>query len=249
MNPRPWLTGIPLENPAIRLFLFPHAGGSASAYGSWLDAGPRDIEIRAVQYPGRESRLREEPPRSITGLAGPLAAAVAAEPAGPPCVFFGHSMGSLVAFEVARTLREQGFPGPRQMFAAACAAPGGSRRQDVSLLPDEGLLDWARSHDEASAQALAHPELAALSLPALRADLTAVETYRAAPGPLLDCPITVLTGKEDSLHGTDITGWRDCTSSVFEHHEFSGGHFFVRSPENNVLAFLTDRLVSRSPEK
>lgn len=244
MNTAPWLTGTPARNPAVRLFLFPHAGGAASAYAHWLGLGGDDLEIRSVQYPGRETRLRERPPHSIDRLAGPLAEAVAAEPPGPASVFFGHSMGALVAYEVARLLRDQGESGPQQLFAAACAAPGTPRTRSASLLPDERLLDWLRSSDEASAAALEHPELAALVLPALRADLTAVETYRAAPARPLDCPLTVLTGADDTLRAAQTAAWRKCTTGEFRQHEFPGGHFFVRSSASELLAFIKAGIAS-----
>ncbi|MFF4948449.1 thioesterase II family protein [Streptomyces chattanoogensis] len=240
MTPSPWLTGIPTADPALRLFLFPHAGGAASAYAHWLDRGGDALEIRSVQYPGREARLRERPLHSIGELADGLARAIAAERPGPPCVFFGHSMGALVAFEVAKRLRDLGLSGPERLFAAACAAPQTPRRTTLGTLTDDLLAAWLIREDPSCAEALAHPELAALVLPALRADLTAVETYRPTPGPPLDCPVTVLTGSDDTLHGVAVTGWRDHTTDEFRHHEFPGGHFFVRTSEREVMNLMED---------
>ncbi len=227
--------------------MFPHAGGAASTYSHWFDLANGDVEIRSVQYPGRETRLRELPPHSVGELADGLARAIAADEPGPDVVFFGHSMGGLVAFEVARRLRDLGQPSPRQLFVAACAAPGIRRIEGVSKLSDEELIDWLIHEDEAAAEALAHPELAALVLPPVRADLAAVETYEVVPGRPLDCPITVLTGADDTVQGPGISGWREHTTGEFGHHEFPGGHFFVRPAAGEIFTFMWDRLASGAP--
>ncbi|MEU3838645.1 alpha/beta fold hydrolase [Streptomyces sp. NPDC028635] len=237
----PWLTAIPRTRSGVRLFLFPHAGGAASAYARWLDLGGGALDVRAVQYPGRESRLRERPPSGLVQLAEQLAHAVAADGgAGAPCAFFGHSMGALVAFETARHLRELGERGPDHLFVAACAAPQLPREPHLSTLPDERLRAWLEHQNPAVAEVLAHPELAALVLPAVRADLTAVEHYRMRPGPVLGCPVTVLTGDQDTVRGTDVTGWKEHTTGEFRHHEFPGGHFFVQPSASTLITLIRD---------
>lgn len=238
----PWLHGMPSADPEVRLFLFPHAGGAASAYAHWLDMGGEGLELRSVQYPGRETRLRERPVSGIGELADQLARAVAADTPGARFAFFGHSMGALLAFEVARRLRDLGEGGPVHLFAAACAAPQVPRGIEVSTASDERLSAWLVRQDASAAEVVAHPELAALVLPSVRADLTAVENYRLVPGRPLDCPITVLTGVEDSLDGTAVTGWADHTTAGFGHHAFPGGHFFVRPSAAAVQALVRELL-------
>jgi surfactin synthase thioesterase subunit len=246
VSTHPWLTTKPRTPSGVRLFLFPHAGGAASAYTRWLGLGGAALDVRSVQYPGRETRSRERPLSDLMELADGLARAVAADGAdGSPYAFFGHSMGALVAFETARRLRELGERGPEHLFVAACAAPQSPREPALSTLPDERLSAWLVRQNPAVAEVLAHPELAALVLPSVRADLTAVEHYRLVPGPALDCPVTVLTGAQDTVHGTDVTGWKDHTTGDFRHHEFPGGHFFVQPSASALIALVRDLLVPR----
>src|SRR5919106_1717821 len=87
-----------------RLFCFPYAGGSASIFREWPNELPANIQVCAIQLPGRQNRLAEKPITRISELVPALAEAFRAH-CELPFAVFGHSMGALVAFEFVRQLR------------------------------------------------------------------------------------------------------------------------------------------------
>ncbi|HUB31990.1 MAG TPA: thioesterase domain-containing protein [Bryobacteraceae bacterium] len=211
-NASSWFPGID-RTPAPRLFWFPHAGGGTLA-GLTLD-----VPHIPVRLPGRESRLLETPFERMQPLVAALAAAL--EPyAAAPFAFFGHSMGAVVAFELARTLRRRGLPLPHILIASSARAPQ-FRRGHVPPPPasDRELLE----------QLDIAPELAAAVLPALRADTNLYSHYSYRDEPPLECPIRAYGGSTDShILRVHLEGWREETAASFAVRLFSGGHFYWR---------------------
>jgi surfactin synthase thioesterase subunit len=197
---------------------------------------PAGIEVAALQYPGRESRVRETPYLSVAELSRDLAACVAQEARerDRACfAFFGHSVGALVAFETARVLRRRGEAEPKWLFASGRGAP---------RIPEPGPpmhgLDEASLTRELSrryghhipAEVLAEPEMLRLVLPGLRADLAMNETYSYSDGEPLHFPITAMGGFEDSsVSETALDAWQHETTFVFRRVMFQGGHFFIQT--------------------
>lgn len=210
-----------------RLVCFPHAGGSAS-YFFWLTGllEPR-IDTLAVQYPGRQDRLREPCAGSIGELAESIVAALEDWSDLPYC-FLGHSMGAVVAYETARLLRRRGRPGPVRLFASGRRAPSAYRPGDVHTRDDEGLIAELLLLGGTDETVLRDPHIRSMALRPTRGDYRAIETYRHEPGEELDCPVTVLTGDDDP-HTTlpEAEAWRRHTSGRFELCVFPGGHFFL----------------------
>ena len=197
--------------PAPRLFWFPHAGGGTSIGRSGYVP---------VRLPGRESRLAEAPFERMTPLIDALANAI--DPyTREPFAFFGHSMGAVVAFELARELRRRSRPIPRLLIASAARAPQFRRNHvpapappDDQLLAELGIL----------------PELAAAVLPALRADTSLYRNYVYTEEPPLDCPIRAYGGLDDpNIRREHLEGWREQTTSSFAVRVFPGGHFYLQS--------------------
>ncbi len=160
-----------------------------------------------------------------------------------PFAFFGHSMGGLVAFEVARRLREQG-QSPVHLFVSASRAPQLVREdRPIHVLPDHEFMDELRRLNGTPEEVLEHGELMGLLLPMIRADFTALETYRHVPGPPLDCPITALGGADDpSVGRTELQAWQRQTRAAFTLHLFPGDHFYLNSAEPAVLALVARAL-------
>lgn len=234
----------PRAEPRARLFCFPFAGGGASAYRQWAAGLPPALEVLAIQLPGRENRIREAPLTSIEAIV----AAVLPEltPAlDLPFAFFGHSMGSIIATDVARVLAQQGGPLPRQLVVSAHPSP---RWQDLRpplrALPDRDLVTAIdQRYGGVPAEVAEHAELMELLLPMLRADVTALETYRPQPCPPLPCPIAAFGGSEDPEARRDqLEEWRHETTGAFRVRIFPGDHFFINPRRPEVLADLTATL-------
>lgn len=225
--------------PRLRLFCLPNAGGAASAYRAWERHGlPAGVELCAVQLPGRESRLRETPFRRAEPLVAALAEAIR-DLLDVPFVVFGHSMGTILGFELAHRLRDLGLPAPRHLVMSGRRAPHLADEDPIHRLPDPELVERLRGYGGTPPEILAHPELMALVLPILRADFELVETHVVEHGrPALDLPITVLGGRDDDATRGDLDAWRELTNGSCQVRMFPGGHFFVHSAMAEVLAFL-----------
>lgn len=241
-----WIVRLPRIDAAVRLFCFPYAGGGASAFRDWPAGLPAEVEVCAIQSPGRESRLKEPPIRSL----GALVEALVEETRrwrDRRFAFFGHSVGALVAFELARALRRRGEAMPIHLFASGSMAP---HRTDVladgpllSALSDGELRERLRRFGGTPPAVLDHPELMELLLPALRADLGLRDGYACTAEAPLDLPITALFGHDDIEvpHGA-LAGWREQTRAEFRVLGFPGGHFFVRTALAPVLRAISDDL-------
>jgi medium-chain acyl-[acyl-carrier-protein] hydrolase len=241
MSPPPALeTWLPYRrpNPAarIRLVCLPFAGGGASTYRLWPDGLPLTADVCAVQPPGRETRFREPPYDRLKPLVRDVADAL--RPLFDlPVVIFGHSLGALIAFELAREMCRRGGP------VAAGVIPSGRRaphvppqRPPLHALPDEEFRAELKKLDGTSPAILDNDELMRVLLPALRADFAAHETYEYVEAPPLGCPILTVTGADDKLAPPAVLeGWRRHTTGQFESAVLPGNHFFVQTKRTQLL--------------
>jgi pyochelin biosynthetic protein PchC len=222
---------------AVRLICFPHAGGSASFYLPVSRALAPVADVLAVQYPGRQDRRTEKCLDSIDELADRIGE-VLVPLADRPLVFFGHSMGALLAFEVARRLKGQGIV-PRHLFASGRRAPSRHRAESVHTLDDAGIIAEMVALSGTDRAILGDPEVLSMVLPAIRGDYHAVETYRYPGGAPLSCPITVLTGDADPRVSLDeAEAWKEHTSDGYDLRVLSGGHFFLVHHQKQINDLL-----------
>ncbi|WP_308050549.1 alpha/beta fold hydrolase [Streptomyces sp. TRM72054] len=237
----PWLRR-PLPRPAARVSLVccPHAGGSAAFYTPWARLLPPDVELVAVQYPGRQDRLTEPPAGSMDELAGAVAEALRGDRPDREHVLFGHSMGASVAWETALRLEATG-AGPRHVVVSGRPGPGRQCPGTVHLRDDDGLAAELRRLDGTHADLLADPEIRAVLLPAVHADYRLVETYRPDTAARLRCPLTALTGdRDEEATQTDTAAWRGATSGAFSSLVLPGGHFYLVAQVERVVAAVLD---------
>jgi len=238
-----WVSPQPRPQAAWRLICFPHAGGDATAYHPWAGALPPHIELAAVRLPGRGARLREPAFTRLEPLLAALRPALA--PLGDRrLALFGHSLGGLVAFELARAWQAEGGPMVEHLFVSGCRAPElPLPYAALHTQPDEALRDYLRAQDGTPPEVLAHAELMALMLPVLRADLTIHDHYTFTPGPLLTCPITALGGEADPNNNTEaLLAWQTHTSGAFRMRLWPGGHFYLHAQQAGVLQTIADAL-------
>ncbi|MFI9630379.1 alpha/beta fold hydrolase [Streptomyces sp. NPDC052042] len=232
--------------PVVRLACFPHAGGSASAFLPLIRELPQEVDVLAVQYPGRQDRRAEPLIDNIENLVSPLVEVLRSQ-TGPPLVLFGHSMGATVAYEVARALEQRGV-GPAALVVSGRRAPTTNVGSLVHLYDDDRLIDELRSLDGTDRGLLADPELLELVLPAIRNDYHAVGNYVHRPGTPLSCPLTVLTGAADAnVSAGEASAWSDVAAGSTHVHTFPGGHFFLFERAAEVCSVIMGAIAPLLP--
>ncbi|MFG2533181.1 thioesterase II family protein [Streptomyces sp. NPDC048516] len=217
----------PSSERAVQLACFPYAGGSASYYFPLSDSLKTEVESLSLQYPGRQDRIAEACIEKVPELADRAYEALRESVDGRPLVFFGHSMGSILAFEVARRFQDSGRT-PSWLFASGYPAPSRLRGGSVHLRDDAGIVEELRTVGGTDPAWLEDQSLLSSILPPVRSDYKAIETHIRTLDAKLNCPITMLVGDSDP-HTTaaESEAWQDHTSGDFELRVFSGGHFFL----------------------
>jgi surfactin synthase thioesterase subunit len=227
MDASVWLERrFPAPSARVRMYCFPFAGGSAAFYYEWGPALAPWIEVVPVQLPGR-GRLANLPHAlDIREISVAVADAVAFD-AGAPAVLFGHSMGAILAFEVACRLEESLVP-VRHLVVTGRPAPHiRSPEVPVSGLDRDGLVQVLRDYGATPEQVLADDELLDLTLPTVRADFRMIERYSYLPVAPLNCPLTAVGGSADpGVPAEAIRAWGRHTTGPFDAHILPGGHFF-----------------------
>jgi medium-chain acyl-[acyl-carrier-protein] hydrolase len=233
-----------VRNVRLRLFCFPYAGGCAGVFQQWARSMPPGVELCSVQLPGRANRIKEPPLRDIPSIVSAIAQEIAVW-LDQPAVFFGHSLGALIGFELARYLQMRQGAAPLELLVSGCRAPQipGPLRK-LHDLPDSEFMSALRNLGGTPEQILNEPRLIAFIAPYLRADLQAFETYDYVPGSQLACPISAFAGLNDPRAiVSDVWGWRNQTSSNFSLKTFPGDHFFLHASEEVFLTALRDALL------
>jgi medium-chain acyl-[acyl-carrier-protein] hydrolase len=228
------------------LLCLPHAGGSATAYAHWSRALP-GADVVAVELPGRGERLRERPLDSMDALVTDLAGRVLPH-AGGQFALFGHSMGALVAFELAHHLRRRYGLRPARLLVSGCAAPESPHRAagpPRHRLPDGELWEEVRKLNGTADAVCDHEEIRRLCTAAIRADFALVENYRFEPRLPLDCPISVFGGIDDpEVEFAELAEWSAYTRSGHTVSTFPGDHFYLHRHPRTFLHVLSLKLAT-----
>lgn len=229
---------------SLRLFCFPHAGGTASAFRLWPKGLPRWLEVWAIQLPGRGSRWREPAIATMSALVDALVPLLASH-LRQPFAFFGHSMGAALAFEVARRLATREGTEPSHVFVSS-RRPAHIPSLETKLrdLPDEEFIREINGrYGGVPNELLESRDLLSLLLPALRADIVALETVRASRPEPAPFPISAYGGAHDhNVPKSHLEAWRDQTESLFRTRMFPGGHFYIEPQQDALLADIAATL-------
>ena len=228
----------------MRLFSFPHAGGGSSEFVAWANRFGPDLELICIQLPGRGSRIGEPPYVELPTMLREIADAICPF-VSEPFALIGHSFGALVAFELARLLRRTSGQEPEHLFVSAARAPHlGLPHAPLHKLPDGEFITALHSHYGGLPPAVTRErELLQLLLPAIRADLTAYETYVCQPEQPLDCPITAFTGSQDSTATAEAAAeWSIHTSAEFQMNILPGDHFFLEMNRDFLIRAIVSKL-------
>jgi len=233
----------PNGSARLRLFCFPYAGAGASIFVPWVEHLPLEVELCAIQLPGRESRYSEPSFVNLACLTQCLIPVL--QPfTDIPFVFFGHSMGGLISFELARECRRERQTGPVHLMISACRAPQlPDPHPRISQELDPAFIDRLRQLGGTTEAVLQDSELMDLLLPVLRADFAMCEAYSYSFEDPLDCSISVFGGAEDPrVREEELSAWQFQTSGSFELHTFPGQHFYVINSQLSLLNSLSQEL-------
>lgn len=208
-------------------------------FRNWQRFFPARVEVCPVHLPGRGKRIKEPPFTKVESLVQAIADAVFENPPGP-FVFYGHSMGALISFELARELRRRGSIGPRHLFLSGRRAPTVPDRERITFnLPHDEFIAELKRLKGTPPELLTVPEAAELFFPLLRADFEIVDTYVYADEEPLSCPITVYGGLHDEFVLREhLHEWHKQTSAICQERMFSGDHFFIQDEKSEFFNVL-----------
>ncbi|MBI5032172.1 MAG: thioesterase [Chloroflexi bacterium] len=227
----------------LRLFCFPYSGSNAALFHAWQDGLPSSIQVYPVQLPGHGTRIAESPFTQLAPLVQATANALLPY-LDKPFALFGHSLGALLTFELARYLRRTHHITPVCLIVSGHGAPYiPDRNLPIHDLPDAEFIAKLRALKGTPSQVLDNPELLEIILPVLRADFAMCETYRYEPVAPLECPIAAFGGLSDAyVSHVELEGWREQTTAPFAIRMFPGDHFFINTARASVLRMVAQEL-------
>ncbi|GLQ87762.1 thioesterase II family protein [Dyella flagellata] len=234
----------PAPNAALRLFCFPYAGGSASVFHDWPELLSHDVEVIAVQYPGRGYRFGEPLIASCANMVAAMVPSIVPW-LSKPYAFFGHSNGGLLSFELALTLQRMGHPGPVHHFISGKSPVHlPRRRKPLHNLTEEAFIHELRNLGGTPREFIDDPELMRLFLPILRADFALGETYSYAwRGKRLKTAVSYLYGRQDESYAEgDEAAWSELIDGAVDSVGYDGGHFFIHSHKQDVIRYVDGKL-------
>lgn len=240
MTTAAWFRSAAPDTPGgLRAYCFTHAGGDTAEYLRWQPGLGSAVRIVTVTMPGRGHRWSEPAPASIDDFADAAAEAVAGHATGP-FLLFGHSLGAVVAFEVARRLRADARL--VHLVASGAAAPELMPSQRVvraAALTGRAFAEAVGAFGGLPAEVVAAEELHDLLLPGVQADFRLVAGYRYRPAAPLPVPVTLINGVDDDHVTADrLAGWARETTGPVDVRWAAGGHFHLRTDPGPVLGVL-----------
>lgn len=233
----------------IRLFCFPYAGGSAAVYLQWKDFLDKSIHLYPVELAGRGQRIGQPLYHSLEEAVDDIFGQIRFDLLHLPYAFYGHSMGTLLAYHLSLKIRQKSYPGPAHVFFSGRGAPHIRRpdKQPYHDLPHDEFRQKVMDLGGTPKEFFQVPELMEALLPMLRNDFRLTWEYRVDAHNIspLNCDISILTGNDDDLTPRQIDEWKQYTRYNSRFHTFEGGHFFLHSPgpKQEIMQLLNHTLV------
>jgi surfactin synthase thioesterase subunit len=230
-------------NQPVSLVCAPFAGSGAGFFQPWRAIAPAGVQIVPIRLPGRERRIRERPYGDVTLAAKGVLPDVLAQVGAGPVVLFGHSLGAVLAYELAHLLAATPEVDLRRLVVSGSPGPRTQRAERATGLPDDQFVERVAELAGYRNPALAEPEVRALLLPILRADVEMHEAYRPSFDSPLDVPVTAIRAKADALVSTEQTRqWAEATNRDFTMVEVAGEHMYLIDSPESVLRVVAESL-------
>lgn len=228
----------------LRLFCFPFAGSSASVFRPWIDQLPEGIEVLGIQLPGRENRLSEPCIRNMEEIVERLEVSIR-QYCEPPFVFFGHSLGSLIAYQLLHRIEEISGLTADLFFASGSPAPHSCPTSNVPLRFSQAqILSDLERISGPHTNLLKNPELFSMFLPMLQADFEVYANFRYQDLGVLSCPIIAIRGADDGYVSLESQlGWERHTDCSFKFHVIPGKHLFMVDSAKTFLPLIHNYLM------
>lgn len=234
----------------IRLICLPFAGGSSTSFRPWLQFLPRSIELVVVELPGRGQRLGEPLIHDLDALVHEISDAMSVI-LDKPFALFGHSMGTLLAYELLFKLQDEHQRSPRHLFVSGRGAPHRPSREDpIHKLPQNEFIEKLKEYNGTPKEVLEHQELMDLMVPIIRADFQVCETYSRPDYRHFTIPVSVFGGLQDAgASREDLEAWAQLTEGACTVRMFPGGHFYFLNSQMNLLQAIVRDLNPYMNEK
>lgn len=230
----------------IKLFCLPYGGGSAVIFKDWKKYIHPSIELHAIELTGRGSRYGTPFYKSMDEAVSDICNMISKDVDSCRYAIFGHSMGSMLSYELAHKLKSLKHPAPLHIFFSGKRPPHIERRnKNIHLLPDEEFMAEIMELGGTPNELLTDKELWEIYIPILKADFKIIETYRhVEKDEKLDCNITILWGKQDHIGMiSEVYEWRSYTDQGCKIHLFDGGHFFIKEFMCDVVSIINTQLL------
>ncbi len=222
-----------VSNKKLRLFCFPYAGGNASMYYPLKDKIGEEIELVAVQLPGRSERMFEEAYTDMDALVEKLYRQIAPM-LHEPFALCGYSMGGVIVYALTKKIEKFSQYRPEFSIISATKPMALLNQSTKHTLCDDGLIDMLREHKASPEEVLESKELMALVLPTIRADYQLIETYKVENGPALETQLVLFNSEEDMDKET-ICLWQEYFKNEAKYVGFEDGHFFIRTQTEKFI--------------
>lgn len=231
------------QNAKIRLFCFHYSGGSSAFFYSWLNKIPHTVDLLTVELPGRGSNLDESLLYDMQTVVSKLLEHMT-DYLDKPFIFFGHSMGALLCFELAKALKFHDLALPLHLIISGCKAPQNMcNKKPIYHLSDQEFIQELKLYNGTPEEVLTNRDIIEFFLPIIRADMTITDKYKFIDNIPLHCNITAIGGREDTtVSEIDVEGWAQHTTLKFENYILPGGHFFIKTSLNQVL-YIVNQII------
>ncbi|EJQ37425.1 hypothetical protein IEE_05211 [Bacillus cereus BAG5X1-1] len=226
------------------LFCLPYAGGSEASFYQWNDHLSKSIKLHSIPLKGRGSRFNEDFYESLEDAVDDIFDNIKDKIGENDYAIYGHSMGSLLAYELYYKIKEMGHNIPKHIFFSGHRAPNRERKKDISFtLPDEDFKNKIIELGGTPEELISNQELFELFLPILKSDFKIVETYKYKERmDKIECDISVLNGKNDSISLEEVLDWKNHTNGNFRTYYFEGNHFYINHNMEEIMSILNNTL-------